>query len=380
MRVIELDPAETFYSLRDRLLSGGRQRVVLVVPPRGAALRGPVDLVLLRRLADRERLEVGLVTGDRALARQARRLGLPAFPSLTLAEHYRPGWWRGRRRAEQLGFYPGPIPARPATVPTSTIRHPLLFLFILLLLMALPLAASIYALPQATITLRPAAQPVQAIVEVTADPALSSVDSAARAVPARLVVLRLPWEVTAPGTNAAARQSARALALQALNPAATGRLAARLNPGEWLVPGATQVTIEEERVTTAGGATRLTLAAGVEGLAVAAADVDALVAPELARALPPGYALEPSPPTTQLEAGSAPDRLLVTARSTGRAQIDAMALATQLAGRPLSEAAAMLNALPMAEPPHFAIGPGWWLSEFGRLPLCAERIQVELQP
>ena len=57
MRVIELDTAETFYSLRHRLLNGERGRVVLVVGrghPRGGALRGGVDLPLLRRLADRE--------------------------------------------------------------------------------------------------------------------------------------------------------------------------------------------------------------------------------------------------------------------------------------------------------------------------------------
>ena len=65
MRVIELDTAETFYSLRHRLLNSGRGRIVLVVPARGAALRGGVDLPLLHRLADHERLEVGLVTTDR---------------------------------------------------------------------------------------------------------------------------------------------------------------------------------------------------------------------------------------------------------------------------------------------------------------------------
>src|SRR5690606_27590507 len=67
---------------------------------------GAIDLVLLRRLADRERLEVGLVTADRALSRQARALGLPTFANLTLAEYYRPGWWRGGRRRERVGLPP----------------------------------------------------------------------------------------------------------------------------------------------------------------------------------------------------------------------------------------------------------------------------------
>ena len=384
MRVIELDTAETFYSLRHRLLNGGRGRVVLVVPGRGAALRGGVDLPLLRRLADRERLDVGLVTADRELARRARALGLPTFSSLTLAEHYRPGWWRGRRRAERLGFPPGPVPDHPGVViPAGRSRRlwrTLLLLLALALLAALPLAAALYFLPRATITLRPASQPAQAIVEVTAAPALAATDFAAPAIPARAVQLGLTWEATGPGTNAAARQQVRALALQALNAGAADRLAGRLAPGEELVPGATQVTVSEEAFTTGGGVTRLTLRAELTGLAVAAADVHRLAFPQLARALPAGYALDPATLTTQLEAGRAPGRLLVTAQATGRAQLDPTALAAQLAGQRLGDVTAALNALPLAEPPRLDVGPSWWRAWFGRLPLRAERIQVELLP
>ena len=272
MRVIELDTAETFPSLRDRILNGKRERVVLVVPTRGAALRGGVDLPLLRRLADRERLEVGLVTADRDLARRARAVGLPAFASLTLAEHYRPGWWRGRRRAERLGFPPGPIPDHPSAT-ASLIRsrrlpRALALLLALVLLAAIPLAAALYVLPTATITLRPASQPAQAIVELTANPALAAADPATQAFPARPVALNLAWEATGPGTNAAARQQVRALALQALNAGAADRLAMRLAPGERLVPGATRVTVADEQATASGGGSRLALQGELTGLAV----------------------------------------------------------------------------------------------------------------
>lgn len=400
MRVIELDTAETFYSLRHRLLSGGRGRVVLVVPGRGTALRGGVDLPLLRRLADRERLEVGLVTADRDLARRARAVGLPTFSSLTLAEHYRPGWWRGRRRAERLGLSSISVdrlgreeahakdakaakdakrgfPLRP--LPASRPWRALFFLILLLLIFfALPIALAVYVLPQATITLRPATQPAQAIVEVTADPAAAEIDPAALAVPARAVALSLPWAATGSGRNAAARQQVRALALQALNAGAADRLAARLAPGEWLAPGATRVTIRDEQFTTVGGDTRLTLQAELTGLAVAAADVYRLVYPALARALPAGYAPDPATVATQVEAGGAPDRLLMTAQATGRAQLDPAGLAAQLAGQRLSDAAATLNALPLAEPPHFDVGPSGWLPWFGRLPFRPERITIHV--
>ena len=384
MRVIELDTAETFPSLRDRILNGKRERVVLVVPTRGAVLHGGVDLPLLRRLADRERLEVGLVTADRDLARRARAVGLPAFASLTLAEHYRPGWWRGRRRAERLGFPPGPIPDHPSAT-ASLIRsrrlpRALALLLALVLLAAVPLAAALYVLPTATITLRPASQPAQAIVELTANPALAAADPATQAFPARPVALNLAWEATGPGTNAAARQQVRALALQALNAGAADRLAVRLAPGERLVPGATRVTVADEQATTRGGGSRLALQGELTGLAVEEAALVRRVFPVLAAALPDGFAADPATLRLDLEPGAGDGAFVVTARATGRAQLDPAALAAQLAGQRLGDVTAALNALPLAEPPRLDVGPSWWRAWFGRLPLRAERIQVELLP
>jgi hypothetical protein len=384
MRVIELDTAETFPSLRDRILNGKRERVVLVVPTRGAALRGGVDLPLLRRLADRERLEVGLVTADRELARRARAVGLPAFASLTLAEHYRPGWWRARRRAERLGFPPGPIPDHPGIAASLSrsrrLPQALALLLALVLLAAVPLAAALYFLPGATITLRPARQPAQAIVEVTADPALAAADPATPAIPARPVQLSLAWEATGPGTNAAARQQVRALALQALNAGAADRLAARLAPGERLLPGATRVTLLDEQATTGDGATRLALQAELGGLAVEEAALVQLVFPPLAAALPSGFAPDPATLRLDLEPGAGDGAFVVTARATGRAQLDPAALAAQLVGQPLADAASTLDALPLAEPPRIDVGPGAWRAWFGRLPLRADRITIYTTP
>lgn len=362
MRVIELDTAETYYSLRDRILRGPRERIALVVPPRAAVVEG-VGLPLLRRLADRERLEIGLVTADGELARRARRAGLPAFSSLGLAQHYRPGWWRGRRRAERLGL---PVGGLPPPAATSRAAVPIA-LVVILLALALTAAAAVYTLPRATVTLRPATQPAQAIVEL-AD------------LPARTVALSQPWEATAEGTGATARQSARALALQALNAAAPAALAARLAPGEQLVPGATHVAIAAEEVTTARGRTRLALTATLEGTAVDAAAVNRRVLPELARALPAGYAIDPATLVTRLEPGSADGRLVVTAAATGRAVIDAGALAAQLAGQRTADVGPMLAALPLAEPARLDLSLGPLATWLPRLPFRLAQIQVEVRP
>ncbi len=362
MRVIELDTAETYYSLRDRILRGPRERIVLVVPPRAAVVEG-VGLPLLRRLADRERLEIGLITTDGELARRARRAGLPAFSSLGLAQHYRPGWWRGRRRTEWLGL---PVGGAPPPAATSRAAVPLAIALILLAL-ALAAAAAVYALPRATVTLRPATQPAQAIVEL-AD------------LPARPVTLSLPWAATAASQGTTARQSARALAMQALNAAAPAALAARLAPGEQLVPGATHVAIAEEEYTTARGRTRLALTATLEGTAVDAAEVNRRVLPELARALPAGYVVDPATLFTRLEPGSADGRLVVTAAAIGRAVIDANALAAQLAGQRTVDVGPMLAALPLAEPARLDLSLGPLTLWLPRLPFRPAQIQVEVRP
>lgn len=386
MHIIELDPAETFYSLRDRILRGERGRIVLVLPPRGDALRRGVDLVLLRRFADRERLEVGLVTEDRALARQARALGLPAFSSLVLAEHYRPGWWRGRRRSERLG---SPSDERRAT--SDELRSEdrwvaAVAVTTVVLVSLLLVSAAIFTLPQATITLRPATQPAQVITELTADPALAGPDAAALGVPAQVVSVPATWEVTDPSTgNAAAdRRRLGSAARQALEEAAPELLSARLDPGQLLAPDSVTLGAGEERLTMDGDTARLTLAAEVEGLAVAAADVYSLVYPQLSAALPDGYAPQATTLAMQVEpaASGAPARFQVTARAEGWVGVDTAALAAALRGRRAADVARFLtDAIPLAEPPTLDVGPSWWWSWLGgRLPLWTQRIDVQVLP
>jgi hypothetical protein len=385
LRVIELDPADTFYSVRDRLLRGGRGRAVLVLPPHGAP-GGGVGLVLLRRLADRERLEIGLVTADRALARQARALGLPAFSTLTLAEHFRPGWWRARRRSERLGFAAGAdgrIAAKEAIIETGHRRSFLVLVIVLILFVTgLMAAAAIYALPHATITLRPITQPAQVIIDLTADPAAT--EPAGRVVPARALGYSQSWEARGPsmGDAGADQSRIRALALQGLGAAAPGILAARLDPGEMLVPASVRFDVIDESFDQAGDVSILTLRAALEGLVVNAADVNRLAHNELAGALPAGFVPDAASLRVRAEAsGGSADHLQITAGATGRADIEPAQLAALLRGRRASDAAHHLSAtLPLAEPPAFDVGPGWWREWFGRLPLRAERIRVKVIP
>ena len=393
LSVLPIDPADTFHSVRDRLLRLGRGRTVLVMPDGPAPLSG-IDLVLLRRLADRERLEVGLVASDRQLSRQARAIGLPTFANLTLAEHYRPGWWRAGRRAERLGFAPGEDHqpwdrdvTRALESPAAARRRRLLRVSGLLasvVVLGLLAIAGLYALPHAEITLHPAMLPAQVILDLRADTSLDA--PAEDAVPARVIEHTLDWEAAGLTTDDATADAQRikSQALQGIGAAAAGYLAARLDAGELLVPTSIHVAIIEETVERSGDQTTLLLRAALSGAAVASADVDAVAYRALSAALPVAYMPDPATLRVQMEPanGDAPEHFQVTARATGRATVDTHALARTLAGRQANEAARYLSTtIPLAEPPAFAVWPGWWWgASRGRLPLRAERISVELAP
>ena len=383
LRIIELDPADTFYSARDRLLQNGRERTVLVLPERNSPLSG-IDLVLLRRLADRERLDIGLVTGDRKLSRQARAIGLPAFSNLTLAEHYRPGWWRAGRRSERLGFGPGddrhPLLSAPITADEArdTLHKRrlarLAAVLAVVLFLALAIIAAIYALPRATVTLRPAALPVQAILDLSAE-----------AVAAQPVQYALEWQATGPSTGdtAADEQRVRAQALQGLGAVAPDYLNPRLDPGELLIPSSVHVEILDETIDRQETELKATYRATISGSTVAAANVNRLAYKALLAALPSSYKPDPATLRVNVEpANGAPaGRFQITAQATGRPAVDPNTLAEAVRGQKAGETAQYLNAmLPLAEPPAFTVRPSWWWSWLGRLPLRAEQIEVVIRP
>lgn len=381
LRAIEIDPADNFYSIRHRLLFGGRDRVVLILPERDAPV-GVVELALLRRLADRERLDVGLVTGDRQLARHARALGLPTFSSQRMAEYYRPGWWRGGRRSAQLGFGPGETARPPIMAPLSgsVWRRALLGLigaFVLLGLLA------IYFVPSATITLKPRALPVQVIFTLAADP--EATVASGGSIPARPLSIHQPWEASGPTTEdeEADRQRIAAQALQGLGAAAPGLLTARLDRGERLVPSSVSVEPSALSYAAVDGAATLSQDATVTGLAVREEDLRPVILAELANALSGGYNPDPSGIQVQIEtfAGAEPGQFQITATGVGRPAINTPTLVAELRGRQAADAARRLGTLPLAAPPDIDGWPAWWWSlSRGRLPLRAERIHFEFVP
>lgn len=230
MKVISLDSDDDITSICDRLDWAGESQVVLALPEDGGALREGLDLVRLRRHADRRRIEVGLVTAVPDIARQAKALGLPVFVSVAAAEHSRRGWWRGRRRAEVVGlptvggvkaedlrptqFDEGDRQeARRRLAPLSSprlwiFRYAAILLFFIVL--AVVFVAASYAVPGATVTLRPEVLPIQITQRIVADPALEEVDYGRSAVPARILTTNQSWQTTAETSGVAEVPSAAA--------------------------------------------------------------------------------------------------------------------------------------------------------------------------
>ncbi len=391
LRAIELDPSDTFFSVRDRLLRGDRVRTVLITP--GRKLQPcDVDLVLLRRLADRERLDIGLVTSDRALARQARALGLPAFANLTLAEHYRPGWRRGSRRAEWIGFLPGEE-RRPIDlvtggedIPATADRRARLWflsgLFACFLLVGLLALSMIFLVPRAVVTLRPAALPAQVILDLSTGTTTNATDGTV--VPGRTIRHAIDWEASGAitGDPTADQQRIHAQAVQGISAAAHDFLGARLEPGEMLIPSSISVEITEESFTQAGQS-ELILHADVTGTAVPLADLRRVAHDALAGMFPDGYEPDLNSLRLQIEPtrDALPGTFQMTANAIGRPTIDHTVLSEQLRARRAAEADDFLtDVIPLAVPPVIDLEPGWWQAWSGRLPLRAGQIEVEILP
>lgn len=213
MNTIHLTPDDDINSICDLLDWSDDKRVVFILAEEKTAVLPPtlppIALVRLRRYADNKRIEVGLVTNDRQLARQARGLGLPTFATIEEAEISRRGWWRGRRRQERLGLptYGEPLddgkrqssgsdddllPMPIVTKRQWAIRYAAILLFFAA--GALAVVSFLYLVPRATITLQPELAPLTAVQQITAVPALQAVDYTQNAIPARLITLTQSWQ------------------------------------------------------------------------------------------------------------------------------------------------------------------------------------------
>jgi hypothetical protein len=123
----------------------------------------------------------------------------------------------------------------------------------------------------------------------------------------------------------------------------------------------------------------LTLRLEFSGQAVSSADLRALVSPPLDATLPDGFS--PLPDSLNVRLASTPvidnqGELVfsITAQRRLKADLPAAQVIALLRGKTSAQASqSLLEALPLASPPHITISPTWW----PRLPFNPFRIQVE---
>jgi hypothetical protein len=189
--VVELQPQDDLASIRHRLGWLTRGRVVLVVPWGMRFLSSGLDFDLLRREAERQQLEIAIVSADPERRMLARGCGFPSFATVEGAKEGKV--WRSHS-SEQVEPPPRswweddvvlrPPPVRPRARWLNWVKFGLRFVVFLLVLAIL--AGSAYAIvPSGVVTLVPTGEEFSTIVRVSVDPDVDTVDHAARVIPAR---------------------------------------------------------------------------------------------------------------------------------------------------------------------------------------------------
>jgi hypothetical protein len=192
-QVVYLEVDDDFPAIR-HLLEGAQAKQVLLVIPKGCfALRDPINLRVLGRHADDLALDVALVTRDGRTRQVAREEGIAVVSSVRQG---RRGRWRSgtpRRSSAQraaaarvagLRSGRGDVGYGDAVIVwAGRILAVLLFCFLLLLIVGL----AAVVIPEARVTLVPYRHPVEATLELRADPEVERASLADLTIPARIL-------------------------------------------------------------------------------------------------------------------------------------------------------------------------------------------------
>ncbi len=175
--LVTLAAHDSVISIQDRLSWAKAPRILLIWPKGERVPLRALDLKLLQRHARRLGADLGLMTRDRHIRREARALGLPVFSSLQAAQ--RTVWPQGRSRlrrrrrrslADLQALREKAVPQRESSPLPMGWR---IAVFSLGLLAVLLLVS--FFLPRAAIHLRPQRLIQKLTLPVVADPGLRAV-------------------------------------------------------------------------------------------------------------------------------------------------------------------------------------------------------------
>lgn len=219
MKPIQLIPEDDITSLLDHLVWAGEDRVAFIVDDEQPALFAKqVDLVRLRRAADRQRMQVGFVSDQPMLQRAAFETGFPIFKTAAAAEREERTWRRGRYPALRTGLPPSEIGVQKRTIGEEKrlaqrrrqrplweywVKRYVAIVGTIFTVAALIIGAA-YFVPNGEIQLRPVTQPVQTELQLLANTEIDDAEANAQQVPAQRTTVIASWTTAIATTGAAA--------------------------------------------------------------------------------------------------------------------------------------------------------------------------------
>lgn len=190
VQILQLKDHDDDISAREKLSWVKADRAVLVWPRRGQLLQRRLDLQLLRRKAEQQGVELGLVTHDPVVRDHAARLHIPVFASVdrlpeprwSVAEERRSPARRAERD-EEVDLEPPDVPSRRPGRELSSGQR--MSIFTLGAAAVLSLLATF--LPSATLIVTPQTQNQSVTWQAELDPGLELASPESSRIPARVV-------------------------------------------------------------------------------------------------------------------------------------------------------------------------------------------------
>ncbi len=212
-QIIELTEHDDVFTARDRLTMAQSPRVLLVLPWDLQSFRSVVDLQIIRRFAEANQIEVGIVSEEGEIRSAAREAGLAAFGSIESAQRKKQWnkpidpedelkpWQPSRKRVREA--MQSAVERDRATARARR-RSPhwrwVKLATLLLVLVALSLSA-LAVVPSADVVLVPRTTQIVANVNVIADPDTEGVDPTSAHIQAVQVTTDVREQVTVPTTG-----------------------------------------------------------------------------------------------------------------------------------------------------------------------------------
>lgn len=204
LQIISLDQHDDLLSVRDKITWAKSPRILLVWPDTGRVLTRRLDLVILQRSSQQMGAQLGLVTQDIEIIRNASETGIPVFTSVASAQksywkyHHKPGRLLPDRRPPQAlreAQASSRVSDLPGWVENRWARYAG---FILAILCVVALIASF--VPSATIVLAPQTSSQSLTIPVIASSQTRAVNLTGN-LPAHLLTVIVEGQDQTPATG-----------------------------------------------------------------------------------------------------------------------------------------------------------------------------------